>query len=151
MNRVPRLPGRRVRVAAVPQVARFLVIGAAGTAACLGTYLLLRLTLPAQAANVLARLVVSVPTTWLNGRYTFGATVSARRLYGGALTVLAAGTAVSAGLLAVEQSLLGPAHRWAELAAVALANAGATMARFTLLRQWLFRSPSAPSLCEVNA
>jgi putative flippase GtrA len=133
------------------QVARFLVIGAAGTAACLGTYLLLRLAMPAQPANALARLVVAVPTTWLNGHYTFGAKVSTRRLYGGALAVLAAGTAVSAALLAAEQALLGPADPVAELAAVALATAAATAARFTLLRQWLFRSPSTVSLCEVNA
>ncbi|WP_169789919.1 GtrA family protein [Actinoplanes subtropicus] len=130
------------------QVTRFLVIGAVGTAACLGAYVLLRLALPAQAANVVARLVVAVPTTWLNGRYTFGAKVSARRLYGGALAVLAAGAVVSAGLLAAEQSLLGPADRWAELAALVLANAGATVARFTLLRQWLFRSPSTLSLAR---
>ena len=121
------------------QAVRFLTVGAGGTAACLTCYALLRLELPAETANVVSRLVVVVPTTWLNGRYTFGARVSRRRLYGGALAVLAAGTAVSAGLLAVEQSVEGVTDRPAELAALLLANAGATVARFLLLRHWVFR------------
>lgn len=130
---------------AAREVARFLLVGAGGTAACLAGYLLLRLELPAEEANVVARLAVAIPTTWLNGRFTFGARVSRRRLYGGALAVLAAGTAVSAGLLAVEQSLDGLTDRPAELAALVTANAGATVARFVLLRQWLFRRGRRPT------
>jgi polyisoprenyl-phosphate glycosyltransferase len=133
--RRPRNTGR----ACGQQVFRFLVVGAGGTAACLIGYLLLRLEMPAENANVVSRLAVAIPTTWLNGRYTFGTRVSRRRLYGGALVVLAAGTAVSAGLLAVEQSVEGVTDRPAELAALVFANAGATVARFVLLRQWLFR------------
>ena len=132
-------PRIAVRRALGREVVRFLAVGAGGTAACLVGYVLLRREMPAETANVVARLAVAVPTTWLNGRYTFGAQVSWRRLYGGALAVLAAGTAVSAGLLAAEQSIEGGTDRLAELAALVTANAGATVARFLLLRQWLFR------------
>ena len=128
-----------VRRAWAREAGRFLLVGAGGTAACLLGFVLLRAELPAETANVVSRLAVAIPTTWLNGRYTFGARVSRRRLYGGALAVLAAGTAVSAGLLAVEQSVEGATDRLAELAALMTANVGATVARFVLMRQWLFR------------
>jgi putative flippase GtrA len=127
------------------QAVRFLIIGAAGTAACLAVYLLLRLAIPAQAANVVSRLAVAVPTTWLNGRYTFNTRVSHRRLYGGTLAVLAAGTTISAGLLAIEQAALGPANRPAEVVALVVATAVATVARFLLLRHWLFRGQADPT------
>jgi putative flippase GtrA len=140
-----------MRVAPGREVARFLIVGAAGTAACLAAYALLRLAMPAQAANVISRLSVAIPTTWLNGRYTFGARVSLRRLYGGALAVLAAGTAISAGLLAAEQSVLGSTNRVAELAALLVANAAATVARFLLLRHWVFRPLPATTNSSLPA
>jgi len=132
------------------EVTRFLVVGAAGTAACLAGYALLRLAMAPQAANIVSRLSVAIPTTWLNGRFTFGAAISRPRLYGGALAVLAAGTAISAGLLAAEQSLVGPADRLAELAALVVANAVAAAARFVLLRNWVFRPVPAASATLVR-
>jgi putative flippase GtrA len=123
---------------------RFLLLGLGGTACYLSLYLTLRSMpdpLPAQAANVSARVLVAVPTTWLNGRYAFrGARLRPTKLVGGALTVLAAGTVLSAGVLALEEHILPTADRVAEVCGLVTANLVATAARFTLLRSWLFPS-----------
>jgi putative flippase GtrA len=107
-------------------LARFLLIGAGGTACYLGLYLLLRTAgTPAQVANVVARVTVAVPTTWLGGRYAFGAThTSGGRLVGGALTVLAVGTLVSLAVLGLEQELVGTSNPIVEALALCGANLG---------------------------
>src|SRR5579859_7531430 len=75
---VPRLRGPSPGAAAPPagrlrtQVARFAVIGGASTAAYLMLFLLLRLIMPAQAANVVSLLVTAVANTAANRRLTFG-------------------------------------------------------------------------------
>ena len=137
-----------MRAALGREVLRFLAVGAAGTAACLGLYAVLRPAMAPQAANVVSRLSVAIPTTWLNGRYTFGARVSRPRMYGGAIGVLAAGTAISAGLLAAERSFAASPSRLAELAALVVATAVATVARFLLLRHWVFRPVPLPRPLE---
>ncbi len=120
----------------------FLLIGAGGTAAYLAVYLTLRTTMPAQAANVTARVLVAVPTTWLSGRYAFGGRrLRWPRLVCGAVVVLSVGTAVSALLLTVEQALIVGPDVTAEVLALVAANAAAAAVRFGMLRQWLFRPP----------
>src|SRR5215813_3506130 len=54
------------------QLARFVVVGVASTAAYVLLYLLLRGALPAQAANALSLLITAVANTAANRRLTFG-------------------------------------------------------------------------------
>jgi putative flippase GtrA len=119
---------------------RFAAVGIAGTAAYLAGYVLLSTTLPVHLANVTARIAVAVPSTWLNGRHTFGSRVSAPRLIAGTLATLAAGIAITDLPLAVEQTLVGSDDRAAELLTLTGATAAAAAVRFLLLRNWLFRS-----------
>ena len=123
------------------QVIRFVLIGIAGTVGYLVVYALLRTVLPAHIANVTARIAAAIPTTWVNGRHTFGSRVSALRMYAGALLVLAVGVVITGLPLAAEQALLGSDDRTAELLTLTGATAVATVVRFLLLRNWLFRTP----------
>jgi putative flippase GtrA len=122
------------------QVVSFLTVGVIGVGAYLALYLILRGLIDAHLANVLARVLVAIPTTWVNGRRTFGSSVSVRRIVGGSLVILALSTAISAVPLAAEQALLGADNRLAEELTLIVATAVATAARFLLLRNWLFRS-----------
>src|SRR6059058_2914676 len=74
--KVPQLrgpgPGGRPARGLSLQVARFTVIGVASTIAYLVLFLLLRLAMPAQAANVVSLLVTAVANTAANRRLTFG-------------------------------------------------------------------------------
>src|SRR6266581_1410940 len=54
------------------QIARFTVIGVASTIAYVVLFLLLRLAMPAQAANVISLLLTAVANTAANRRLTFG-------------------------------------------------------------------------------
>src|SRR6266581_8197576 len=54
------------------QIARFTVIGVASTIAYVALFLLLRLAMPAQAANVISLLLTAVANTAANRRLTFG-------------------------------------------------------------------------------
>jgi putative flippase GtrA len=127
------------------QLVGFVLVGLAGTAAYLAVYALLRIVLPADVANITARLAVAVPTTWVNGRHTFQSRVSVPRLYAGALVTVAVGLVVTSLPLAAEQALLGVHDRPAELLTLAGATTVATVARFLLMRTWLFRPhPHAP-------
>lgn len=123
---------------------RFGLIGILGTAAYLVLYLALRspwVALPAQPANVAARVSVALPTTWLSARYAFGSDRTGRtRLVVGALAALAVGTSVSACVLALEQLLVKRPDRAAEVGALVAANLAAAAARFGFLRDWLSRA-----------
>ena len=54
------------------QIARFTVIGVVSTIAYVALFLLLRLAMPAQAANVVSLLLTAVANTAANRRLTFG-------------------------------------------------------------------------------
>jgi putative flippase GtrA len=121
------------------QLVGFVLVGIAGTAAYLAVYVLLRTVMPAHVANVTARIAAAIPTTWVNGRHTFRSRVPVLRLYAGALVVLAVGVVITGLPLAGEQALLGTDDRPAELLTLAAATTVATVVRFLLLRNWLFR------------
>jgi putative flippase GtrA len=126
-------PGGNLRL----QVARFTVIGVASTAAYLVLFVLLRLIMPAQAANVVSLLVTAVANTAANRRLTFGISGrdgSARHQFKG-LIAFGICLALTSGALAA----LGPgAGRLAEVSALIAANLVASVLRFLLYRHWVF-------------
>jgi putative flippase GtrA len=120
------------------QIARFTVIGVACTVAYLALFLLLRVIMPAQAANVVSLLATAVANTAANRRLTFGISGrsgSARHQFKG-LIAFGIGLALTSGSLAA----LGPSHpgRLAEVSVLIAANLVATVLRFLLFRHWVF-------------
>jgi len=139
---VPQLRGPILRPAArrdLPlQVARFTVIGVASTIAYVVLFLLLRLAIPAQAANVVSLLVTAVANTAANRRLTFGISgrSNAARHQVKGLIAVGIGLALTSGSLA----MLGSARvsRLAEVSVLIAANLVATVVRFLLYRHWVF-------------
>src|SRR6476469_10173519 len=74
---VPQLrgPGGRPARGLPLQIARFTVIGVASTIAYVALFLLFRLTMPAQAANVVSLLLTAVANHAASRRMTFGSSV----------------------------------------------------------------------------
>jgi len=131
--------GRPVRLAG--QLARFLLVGAASTAAYAALYLLLRGFLAAQAANALSLLLTAVANIAVNRRFTFGIRDrrhATRHLVRG-LIAFGAGLALTSGALAVLDAAAARPGRTAELAVLVAANLAATLVRFGLYRGWVFR------------
>ena len=128
------------------QVTRFAVIGVASTLAYLALYLAMRAALPAQAANAMALLVTAVGNTAANRRWTFAVRGAARavrhQLQG--LAVLALALALTAGALGGLHALVARPPRALEVAVLVAANLAATILRFLLLRDWVFRPGARP-------
>jgi putative flippase GtrA len=126
------------------QVARFTIIGVASTMAYVALFLLLRLAMPAQAANVVSLLLTAVANTAANRRLTFGISgpSNAARHQVKGLIAVGIGLALTSGSLA----MLGPARasRLAEVAVLIAANLAATVLRFLLYRYWVFGRPERP-------
>lgn len=116
------------------QLLRFCAVGAAGTGAYLATFVLLR-PLGPQAASLAARVLVALPTSWLNARLTFRSRVRVRRAYAGGLAGLVLGAALAAATLAVVHGADPRPSRPVELSALASAQLVAAAARFALLRR----------------
>jgi putative flippase GtrA len=139
------LPGRRNGAgpseSSMPlQIARFAVIGVGSTIAYLGLYLLLRGSMPTQAANLISLLVTAVANTTANRRLTFGISGRpnvARHQFKGLLT-FGIGLALTAGALAALDA--GSPHhgRGTEILVLLGANLVAAVLRFTLYRTWVF-------------
>ncbi|HEX6678731.1 MAG TPA: dolichyl-phosphate beta-glucosyltransferase [Actinomycetes bacterium] len=144
----------------VRQVARFALVGVASTLAYLGLYAALRNLLAAQAANAAALLATAVANTSANRRFTFAVRGAARavrhQLQG--LGVFALALALTAGALAGLQAAVPRPGRTLELAVLVAANLAATVVRFLLLRDWVFRpsrrrttTPAAPAAARAPA
>ena len=138
------------RVAGVPvglakQAVRFAAVGVVSTLAYVLLYLLLRATMTAQAANFVALAVTAVANTAINRRFTFGVRGSAGATTHQAqgLVVFAIGLGLTSGSLGLVHLLEPSPSRPLELAALVVANAAATVLRFVLLRQWVFRRRTA--------
>ena len=120
---------------------RFAAVGALSTAAYLLLYAALRQGMPPLPANALALVVTAVANTAANRRLTFGrrgrAGAAAHHL--GGIAVFAIGLALTSAALAALAALDGHPGRVAELAAVLAASTVATIARYMLLRRWVFR------------
>jgi putative flippase GtrA len=125
------------------QVARFTVIGVASTIAYVALFLLARLAMPAQAANVVSLLLTAVANTAANRRLTFGISgrSNAARHQVKGLIAFGLGLALTSGSLAV----LGHAGRLTEICVLLAANPVATVIRFLLYRYWVFGRTERPA------
>lgn len=126
-------------VALLRQVGWFAVIGVLSTAANLLLYTLLRTSAPAQVANLVAVVVVTVANVAANRRFTFGIRGrrhAVRHQYEG-FVVLAIGLALTSGALFVLNGLTDPGLLL-ETGVLVLANLAATVLRFLLYRGWVF-------------
>jgi putative flippase GtrA len=134
------------------QVLRFVVIGVASTIAYVALYLALRTGIGSQAANASALLLTAVGNTAANRRFTFAVRGPERVLTHQAqgLAVFGLALGVTAGSLALLHALAPSASRAVEVAVLVVANLGATVLRFVLLRGWVFRDRrSAPAFEET--
>ena len=124
------------------QGARFAVIGVMSTMAYLVLYLLLRTALPAQGSNAIALLATAIGNTAANRYFTFGVrgTSSVVRHQAQGLAVFVAALLLTSGALAALHALTANPTRLVEVAALVTANLAATVLRFLLLRNWVFRS-----------
>ena len=127
------------------QLARFVLVGAASTAAFVVLYLLFRGVMTAQAANAASLLVTAIANTAVNRRFTFGirgrAHAARHQLRG--LIAFGIGLAVTSGALAGLHAVTAQPGRAAEVAVLVVANLAATVVRFLLYRGWVFRGAKA--------
>ena len=138
------------------QVARFIVVGVASTAAFVLLYLLFRAVMAAQPANAISLLLTAVTNTAVNRRFTFGIrgrTHTARHQMRG-LIAFGIGLAVTSGALAGLHAVSAHPARATEVAALVAANLAATVIRFALYRGWVFRgamaAPVQPAQIQPN-
>ena len=132
------------------QAVRFATIGVLSTIAYLLLFVLLRPSMGAQAANLLALLLTAVGNTAANRRFTFGvrgAGVARHQLQG--LAVFGLGLALTSGSLWLLAQFTAHPARLVELTVLVLANLAATLLRFVLLREWVFGRRTRES--EVSA
>jgi putative flippase GtrA len=134
----PQTPG--VPAGLFKQLVRFAAVGVISTVAYLLLFVVLRGALGAQGANLVALLITAIANTAANRRFTFG--VRGRRGAGRhqfeGLIVFGLGLALTSGSLALLHLFSAPGGP-AELVAVVGANLLATVLRFLLLRNWVFR------------
>ena len=132
------------------QSVRFAAIGILCTLAYLVLFLALR-PIGAQGANLAALLLTAVANTAANRRFTFGirGRANAGRHQFEGLIVFAIGLVLTSTALAVLNSF-GEHSRIVELLVLLLANLGATVVRFMLLRGWVFHPRRAGATAEGN-
>jgi putative flippase GtrA len=131
------LPG--VPESLVRQVLRFAAIGVLSTLAYLLLFVLVRPSMGAQPANLVALLLTAVANTAANRRFTFGVRgrgAGRHQLQG--LVVFGLGLAVTSGSLALLTAVSRHPARATELTVLVAANLVATVLRFVLLRGWVF-------------
>lgn len=140
----PRFP--RVDAGVGRQLARYAVVGALGTGACTLFYLVFRIWWDAVPANLAAIVLSTVLSTEANRRFTFdGAPVDRVREYvQNAGTVAFYAVYSSVVLLLLQQVVVEPTALQESLA-VAAASVGGGLARFVLLRNWVFGGRPATS------
>ena len=136
LSRRPVAPVAGVPSGLLGQVVRFAAIGVASTLAYAVLYLLLRVVLDAQAANLVALAVTAVANTAANRVLTFGVRGSDGLLTHHATGLLAFVVALglTSGSLALLHLAAPDAARWVELGVLAVANAVATAVRFIALK-----------------
>ena len=133
------------------QVIRFCAVGGASTIAFALLYLVLRPLFGGQAANFLALLATAVGNTWANRWFTFGVTgrLGAVRHQLQGLVVFGVAWCITSGSLLGLHTASPHASPLTEILVLTVANLVATVARFVLLRGWVFRTrrvaPDAPA------
>ncbi|WP_028937258.1 GtrA family protein [Pseudonocardia spinosispora] len=136
----PRPVRRPVNRRLLEQLGSYAVIGMLSTALQLGMYLLLRDMLGPLSANLVASALSSVLNVAANRYFTFGIhnrrDLGRHHLQGLLVFVLSLGlTSCALGLL----DIVAPdASQSSELVILLAANTMSTMARFSLLRGWVF-------------
>ena len=126
------------------QLVSFGFVGAVSTAVSLVLFVLLRGPLGVAGATVLALGATAFGNLWANRRWTFGRRDATGRLryYARSGLVLAAGMAISVGLLTAVAAAGGGLA--AELATLFLTWSLTMLARFRLLRSWAFPARARP-------
>jgi putative flippase GtrA len=121
------------------QLLTFGLIGLVSTAATAVLYVLLRSWSSPPVANLVALVAVTLLNTEANRRLTFaGAGASRRRVHLQSLVVFALYSALTLGALLVLQAMVAHPSRLLEVAVLLAASAVGTVARFLLLRAWVF-------------
>lgn len=123
------------------QIGRFTVVGVLCTAASIGLYALLRPSVGPQWANALALVSTSILNTALNRAATFRIQggQGAARDHARGLLVMGIAWVITASSLALLHWVQPHATVTEELWTTTLAGLLATVVRFTLFRQWIFR------------
>lgn len=127
------------------QVIRFATVGVLSTLAYLVLYLLLRIVIDAQAANLIALLITAVANTAANRRMTFGVRGSENLLrhHAGGLIAFAIGLGLTSGSLWILHHSVTAPGRLAEVIVLVAANAVSTLIRFLALRGMMRDRPAA--------
>jgi glycosyltransferase involved in cell wall biosynthesis/putative flippase GtrA len=131
---------RRLTPSLTTQVVRFGAIGVVSTLAYVLLFLVLRTGLSAQVANAAALLMTAVGNTVANRRLTFGISGRMGRLrhLGQGLAVFVVAWGLTAGALQLLHAAAPAAGRGIEVGVALAASVVATLARFVLLRRWVF-------------
>lgn len=122
------------------QVVSFACVGAFTTVVHVGLFLALRTALPSLAANAIALAVATPLNTGLNRLATFDVHGRRRlvRDHAQAGVIFLGGLAMTSVALVVFEAIWPDRPALVGAAAVLLANATITLARFLLLRAWVF-------------
>jgi glycosyltransferase involved in cell wall biosynthesis len=128
------------RLATQSTVARFMAVGVGSTVAYAWLYLVLRIELAPQAANLVALALTGVANTAANRRFTFGVRgrESLVRQHAAGLLVFVLTAALTGGALALLDGLAARPSRLLELTVLVTASAAATVTRYIALRTWVF-------------
>lgn len=129
--------GPRPSDSLVGQLIKFGFVGVLSTLAYLLLYLLLRLVLGAQVANLTALLITAIANTATNRRLTFGVRGADNliRHHVGGLIAFGIGLGLTAGSLWLLHHSDPAAGRMVEVVVLLLANAVSTLIRFLALRR----------------
>ncbi|WP_372735052.1 glycosyltransferase [Nocardioides sp.] len=121
------------------QVVMFALVGVVSTVAYALLYLLLRGSLGAQGANLMALLLTAIGNTAANRRFTFGVRGRPDRVrhHVQGLTIFAVGLAITSGSLWLLHAF-GVTDHAIEIAVLTTANLVVTVGRFVALRTWVF-------------
>ncbi|MBL8925128.1 MAG: GtrA family protein [Pseudonocardia sp.] len=144
---VPRLP--RVDGAVVRQLVRYGVVGVLGTVVSALLYLLFRVWWDAVPANLAALVLSTVASTEANRRFTFrGVPTDRVREYLQNAATVTFYAAYSSAVLLLLDTLVASPTAVQESAAVAAASVLGGLARFVVLRNWVFGDGGAS--CSIR-
>lgn len=122
------------------QAVRFGTVGVLSTAAYLVLFLMLHGLVGAQLANLAALLLTAIGNTAANRRFTFGVrgpgAIARHHVEG--LIVFAIALAITSGSLVGLHAVTDRPSQLLETSVLVIANLVATVARFVLLRGWVF-------------